>query len=146
MTTNNMTTNNTNRHILARPVAGPLAGRLLVVPDDDVTIIGFAHKLHLYVHGSWVATVPLDGGIYAWSRRFGVVKVKSRTLKALADQLGVEFVTPNQGILVALKACLVDELRERQCGVLRSHVAVQPPVIDWVRCSRDGARTLRSLL
>ncbi len=141
--------------ILAAPLAGPFRGKRLLLPvTGDVTILGSGKWLHRYVQAAWIALVPpRDDRYYAWSRIFGLLEVKGLTLranspslKALSDHLGSGFALAQRGILVSLTNVLVPNVDERMCGMRTGELTGPAPTIDWVLCSRRGARRLVELL
>lgn len=137
--------------ILAAPLTGPFRTKRLLLPvTGDVTIVGCGKWLHRYVSAAWVALVPpRDDRYYALSRTFGPLEVKGLTLranspslKALAAHLGSGFELVQRGILVSLANILVPDVEEGLCGMRSSSLTGPEPAIDWVACSRRGARRL----
>lgn len=135
------------RTILATPLGGPLAGKVLKIPIDGcILLIGFGGKLRAKVRASWVSQYPLEPNkLYVRALLFGpVLEVKrARTLAQLDHLLGRAFVQVDPGIVVALAACLVPDVAERQAGLLAGYDRERQPIIEWVTCTESGAKELR---
>lgn len=132
--------------ILATPLTGSLGGRLVQLPvDGDIIIAGLGRKLKTKVRAVWTSQVALhDDVVYARSLSFGVVEVPVPSLKRLAELFGSGFVRVEQGIVVALAACLVPDFPGRMVGLSVGFGAGREPVIEWVICSKRGMQELRS--
>lgn len=133
--------------ITGKPLSGQFRGQEIQIPvDGNVILIGYGPKLRDRVDADWVKTTPLlEGVIYAYSVVEGVVEIPARSLKQLAGKLGSAFVKVEQGVMVALAACLLPRIKDRMVG-LQADVVNGTRIIHWVRCSRDGAKRLAESL
>jgi hypothetical protein len=86
-----------------------------------------------------------DGTIFGFCSDLGVVEIRAKNLKSLQERLGDDFVSVEQGLLVAIDMSLILNARERLCG-LKERVVDGHATIQWVSASRRGMLRLLTRL